>query len=211
VAKGTYTLADVPATSQPKNPYTIADGALQDALVSMVSLPEGWIWNDPTQVITAGAGTYLATYPPLIDPNYEDPVFPISLDASACIPAKEVLGIIQNKVLTAKTTWEGSPLLSYAWYQDQTLIDSTNWKLPATPTDGHYYILLFTTDQGRYGTCRIQADLTTPLASPPPGIASGEAQIFNIHGKSVRASLVGAPPGIYIIRQGSATQTIVVR
>jgi hypothetical protein len=69
---------------------------------------------------------------------------------------------------------------------------------------------------------RVIAPGATPLRNHGASMASvckdaihcvsHEASIFDLHGnRLVGASLVGAPPGVYIIRQGSQTRTIVVR
>jgi hypothetical protein len=54
----------------------------------------------------------------------------------------------------------------------------------------------------------------TPLLANPAKSLNPEnpdSDIFDLQGNRVRASLVGAPPGVYIVRTGSQTQPIVVR
>jgi hypothetical protein len=50
-----------------------------------------------------------------------------------------------------------------------------------------------------------------PVQSLNPENPDSDIAFFDLHGNRVGASLVGAPPGVYILRQGSQTKKIVVR
>jgi hypothetical protein len=134
-----------------------------------------------------------------------------------------------EKIWTARVA-SGSETSSFQLFLDDEAISDTiqvpqtdtTWNvytqiegdLKSLPAGEHVLKLLITGSYVNIDWIALGEEVTTPLLANPVQSLNPEnldSDVFDLRGNRVGASLVNVRPGVYIVRQGSQTKTVVVR
>jgi hypothetical protein len=136
------------------------------------------------------------------------------------LPFDELTGWIENKALALHLDFAGLSFETWQWYKNGAPIPEEGRGYILADHTSHYALTLLTTDGRELRTCPEWNEEATPVAVDcgASGVSvckdaihrvSTGTSIFDIHGNRVHG--IPKTPGVYIVRQGSQTKTIVVR
>jgi hypothetical protein len=117
--------------------------------------------------------------------------------------------MVQGKVRALREDYHNLGFTTWEWFRNGVAFSTATY---VGVNDGATYSLTIKGAGNKtYHTCPDWSDVTPIEVLPPVVNATGDLKVYDIKGNFVGTSTQNLVPGVYIVRQGSITQTMVAR